>query len=195
MLNPDVMLEVSIAVGVLYVSLPAARYRDRLFDTIVAGFKAENDFDIKKAKPELEGLRNRDIDVSNDSFFLAMWLGELPPGRLEELEGTSADLFADATRPSDPPKLYLWFRANLDKISSAALCVAIPIAMRWLSSWFPEIFSRGCYDAVLVLGQLFVGTQVILGIWMVRQQSQAFMDKLRQVVSNVKGVFPNPPNL
>ena len=187
------MLEVSIAVGVLYVSLPAARYREKLFDAIVAGFRAENTIVSRRTKAALDRLRSTESPISNDFFVLAMWCGELPPGRRNDVKGTAADFFADVTDPSRPPWSYLWFRANLDKTFSALFAVAVPIAMRWLSSWYPEIVPQDCYNNALVFGQAFVGVQVLLGTWMVQQQSRIFTKKLRKMVAHVQGTIPSLP--
>lgn len=48
------LLQVSTALGVLYLALPEARYRDKLFRQVVGAFKDQEVERAEKAKSEIQ---------------------------------------------------------------------------------------------------------------------------------------------
>ena len=92
------LLQVSTALGVLYLALPEARYRDKLFRQVVGAFKDQEVEDV--------GDENADVDDRippslhrqtrfSDLYHKAImtWREELPEHHDEKLEGTSAWYF------------------------------------------------------------------------------------------------------
>ena len=181
------MLQVNIALGILYIALRESRYRDKLFEVIAAGFRSEEISDDTVSKLDEEVTKS--TDVSADYYNLAMWRGELPTEQLTTLAQTSADLFTRVVKPSRPPWEYRWFRCNGDKWTCFLFSVLIPIVLMWAvvcgeKTSFP--FSQHYYDVVLV-GQLSVGGHVLLGWWMVWRRGRAFKKKLREFIARVEG--------
>ena len=58
------LLQVSTALGVLYLALPEARYRDKLFQQIVEAFKDQ----------EVEEVGDEDAETSPPCWFVGLFL-------------------------------------------------------------------------------------------------------------------------
>ena len=122
------LLEVSVALGILYATLPAARYRDKLYDEIAKclGKFAERGID----GASYHSLVRDDGVFGEHHRYVSMWVGELP-----------ADRFGDAKRALAPhmgkrnsgtlPWAYRWFKCNGDRWVVVILSTALSAAALW----------------------------------------------------------------
>ena len=198
------MLQINIALGILYVALRESRYRDKLFDGIENAFRNENmreegnDDDVRDddVAVELRERMVRDSQVSTDYHSLAMWYGELSEDRRNRIVGTSADLI-EITDPGKPPRVYRWYRWHGDKIACFLLTVLIPIGMLWtliFGSGSKQEVATGYYWA-LGIGQMSIAGHVMVGRVMVWTLGYKFRKTLRRFVTAVeKGRAQEGPN-
>ena len=205
-MNLDVvlaMLQVNIAVGVLYWALPAARYRERLFQSISESFKNRPTETDKTSGLVGELLRDQDFSVSY--HIVSNWRRALPERYDDGLEKTSAPLFSKAAAPpgdsnSRPwrerlkswlrvlPLSYRWFRSDFDKYTVFALTSIVPIGLVWHLAFHPQMDTAGWFGiyVVLAVGQTFAVANVLSGVRMVNVQAKRFDNALEYVVIAVE---------
>ena len=211
------MLQVNIALGILYVALKESRYRDKLFGEIVDAFLAkeldeedeedeegqeeavedewncaEDDGDRQSNDELLDIIRDRIADdnkFADDFHRLAMWRGELPVGELERSRGTLADLMS-VTIPKRAPWDYRWFRCNGDKFVCFFSAVILPIPLLWalVLPYPPVSENRVLYDAAVAFGQVCIAGHVALGRCMVWRHVRKFRRTLDALVLTGEGV-------
>ena len=177
------MLQVNIALGILYIALRESRYRDKLFDIVVAGFRSQNV--SERAAAMLSQRLAKDNDFSMGYHRMAMWRGELSAHHLASVaKQPSANLFRSVTKPQTPPKVYRWYRSNNDKLACFFASVLLPIAMTWQVVLATEANSTcsSWHYAALALGQVCVGGHVLIGRLMVWWEGRQFTVTLRDFI-------------
>lgn len=120
------LLEVSAALGILYSTLQAARYRDQLHDKIASTL-------YKLMASELDAMAYISLLRSSQRFarqhhLVSMWLAELPE-RFRDIKSALADHLGD-DHPS-LPWAYRWFRRNYDKYVVVTLATVLPVGTLW----------------------------------------------------------------
>lgn len=136
------LLQVSTALGVLYLALPEARYRDKLFRQIVEAFKdqeveevGDEDAEIDDRIPPSVHRQTRFSDLYHR--VIMTWREELPEHHDEELNGTSAWYFPrEAGRNPEEaterlPGEYQMFKSDTDIKVVFWLAVIVPILSMW----------------------------------------------------------------
>ena len=209
-MNLDVvlaLLQISMALGILYLALPEARYRDKLYGHIAEAFKAQDDLGGDHDEVSLL-LRRR---AFNETYHrVMMWREELPNEYDDELKDTPARLFPreagrnPETANEDLPREYRTFKANTDVRWCFAIAEVLPILATWLLAGLEAgfsipayleipfdvpmsvevIFHAGGYVTALT-AQVSVGRFVWLGRRMVSKRTEQFKDCLSDVVSKV----------
>ena len=201
------LLQVSTALGVLYLALPEARYRDKLFRQVVGAFKEQEVEDV--------GDENADVDDRippslhrqtrfSDLYHKAImtWREELPEHHDEKLEGTSAWYFPrEAGRKPEEaterlPAEYQVFKSDTDIKVVFWVAVIAPILAMWalaVPEWLPAALplwvtpSLHTISYVLaVCGQLCVGYYVGKGRKMVDVHAAHFQRALNDAVSMIE---------
>ena len=207
--TPDALfgvLTINIAIGALYWGLPAARYRDRLFDEIAAAFRALEVPD-QTDQPSIHNrlMDDHRIGYSEHYHTVSMWRSELPVRYDESIDSTMAgkqfprrDRQAPARwwlrlwrqirhgeRQTGRVKLpwrYRWFRMDGDKRTSLWIATIVPVGLVW-----PVIFSDTGSSwwwsvyAFLAFGQVWVGSHLWAGHRMVKVHGRGFETALRSV--------------
>ncbi len=197
------MLQVNIAIGILYWVLPPARYRERLFRNICESFKSRPGASAETLMLIGDLLRNQEFGESYHK--VSNWRRALPELYDQELENTSAGWFPRAVPPASNtserkirerlgawlrtlPLSYRWFRSNLDKYTIFVVATILPIIFLWhiaahplqaVDTWF------GIYLS-LAVGQVFAVVNVLSGLRMVRVHSGSFDTALEHVVTTVE---------
>ena len=79
------------------------------------------------------------------------------------------------------PVSYRWFRSDLDKYTVFTLNTMVPIVLMWLVVRAPDDQTHwGYFYAVILFGQVWVASNVLLGIHMFQRHSR----KLRRDLAN-----------
>lgn len=189
------ILQVNIALGILYWALQAARYRDKLFEPLsrLVPDVAERDGN-EEAKPLGSGLFGvaaiKDDEFPKTYYRVAKWRRLMPEKYDGDLKGTNAGLFTrEPGQPGTPSKLwgtlknwrtrmplsYRWFRSNLDKYTVFTLNTMVPIVLMWLVVRAPDDQTYwGYFYAVILFEQVWVASNVLLGIHMFQRHSRSF---------------------
>ena len=196
------MLQVNIALGILYWALREARYRRRLFNSIVGSFKSRPMKDWGPVGREALGeLLIGDSEFAASFHRVSSWRRALPGSYDDELEDTAARMFPRASPPTDSsemrrsswralekwrgelPITYRWFRSDRDKHTVFAVTTIVPIILLWRIVWHPEVESLWSYAYIFLgAGQAWVAFNVWLGRHMVKVHGSEFHEELEHVV-------------
>ena len=119
------LLQINIALGILYIGLRGGRYRDKLLRSLaeLIGNRAQQ---FREA-PEYDRLAGIDDKFQKRHHAVARWVSELPADRLADMD-TVTRRFATT---KSPPLLYRWFRDNWDKRICFTVLTVLGIAMSW----------------------------------------------------------------
>ena len=123
------MVTITIALGLMYVSLPGARYREKLFNAIVEVFRSREMSECA-AHRVLGRLVNNNVSTHYQT--LSMWWAELPAGKRDKMPRPYPALFESGTDRRKAPRSYRWFRYNIDRGVVFIVSVAVPIILLWL---------------------------------------------------------------
>ena len=169
------VLQVSTALGILYLALPEARYRDKLFQRVVGVFKNQEvehlgreDTEVDERIPPALHRQNHFSDLYHN--LIMMWREELPDQYDERTEGTSAWYFPresgrnPETANDGLPVEYKVFKSNTDVKVVFRWAVVAPILAMWavvLSEWVQDpattYIVHGAGYGLAISGQLLVG--------------------------------------
>ena len=179
--GPDIllsMLQITIVVGVLYVSLPAGRYRNKLLEKIESTWNLIEKIDTDD--PIYANLMRDNSKFSKQHHYIAMWVGEL-----EETDWWKepVGLNRPYAKTKLLPPIYLLFKINADKIVAALIAALIPVLLNWsmiYCSYQPTIseFTWGTLP-----GQLWVGGCMVSG-WVLPLWHGARFKNSMEYVSN-----------
>ena len=179
------LLSVTIALGLLYVNLKEARYRDRLLRSVA--FIARSRDIAPEHLPDTQAYNK--LMAENDSFsdshhLVSSWLRELP---------------ADAERPASMqvftggsqvklPDYYTFLKQNRDRWLCAFVACFMPIALIWADFLYGDNWTA---PSVLIgwlcaLAQTTVLGCIAAGNRMVKRGSEAFRRALREVFATLE---------
>ena len=184
------LLQISIALGILYIGLQAARYRNRIYEGIVSAILAQTEaLDADElAAPEYKDRLSRDSKLSTAHHRVSMWLGELPIAYSEQLKATVADSFSDSTRKDGAPCVYRWFKSNADRFCVFLLSSFVPILLTWELA-FPTVgYTHAQMFRYALFGQAFVAVHVAVGWLMSICFPWRFRTQLRMIVREVASI-------
>ena len=178
------MLQINVALGILYIGLEVARYRKRLTAQLEEIKQTEVDIlvldaDGKLSETRLKAYRNllgRDSDFGTAHYYLCTWIGELPVRQDVDSGEPEAELFSQVERVPEPPRLYRWYRGDLDRWTTFVVTSLIPIGLTWgLVMYTDDILKFHSWVYVfLIAGQSLVAAHVIAGWLMVRHYTKKF---------------------
>ena len=181
------LLQISIALGILYVGLQAARYRNRIYEGVVSAILAQTealDADDLAALGYKDRL-SQDSKLSTAHHRVSMWLGELPRAYSEQLKDTVADSFSDSRRKDGAPCVYRWFKSNADRFWVFLLSSIVPILLTWeLAFPFAGLAHSQMFNYAL-FGQGFVAAHVAVGWSMSLYFRWRFRAQLQMIVRQV----------
>lgn len=189
------MLQINVALGILYIGLEVARYRKRLTAQLEEIKKTEVDTLVLDADGKLSNVRmnsyrdllGRDKRFSDTHYYLCTWIGELPLSPDANLRNPDADLFSQVDRVPKPPWPYRWYKRDVDRWSTFIVTSLIPIGLTWgLVMHTDYLLGQLCYVyIVLVLGQFWVAAHVIAGwlmVWYYRKKVNEAVKFLRDAI-------------
>ena len=198
--SPDAllaMLQINIALGILYWALKDSRYRDALFDRIVARFReAKVPDEVKRISEAVF----REIVLDNAKLqklhhTVSLWREELPETHDRDIEDAmAAKRFPrpeQVTRPQSDkakglPRRYRWYKENWDKRTSIVIATFIPIVLGWFIIFFDGLKAYWILAyAFLLFGQFWVAGNVVSGRHMVSKLDQEFEQALTSVFVDV----------
>ena len=123
------LLQVNVALGILYIGLEAARYRNKLHRNIVSAVSRQTpdsgqfDGDSYKAKV-LD-----DEDLTDAYRYVSTWLAHLPSEYADQIKDTPVwVLMGNIENYKPAPRLYNWYRRNWDRRTTFAICTILSIA-------------------------------------------------------------------
>ena len=181
------MLQISIALGILYIGLQTARYRNRIYQGIVTTILARTGAVEASvvASPRYKDHSFGKSRLNDANQRVQMWLHELPIASSSELEGTVADAFLEASEPDATPCLYRWFQEDWDRWTVFFLSSVVPILLCWELVYPVEYMTdtRTLYYAAF--GQVFVGLHVLVGWSMSWYFRWRFEAAVKTIVSEV----------
>ena len=163
------LLQINIALGILYIGLRGGRYRDKLLRSLaeLIGNRAQQ---FREA-PEYDRLAGIDDKFQKRHHAVARWVSELPADRLADMD-TVTRRFATT---KSPPLLYRWFRDNWDKRICFTVLTVLGIAMSWSVVQLGEDALRppflGIMYGLIASGQVLIALHVVVGSWMVSHYS------------------------
>ena len=154
------MVSITIALGLMYVSLPGARYRERLFNAIVNVFRSREMSEC--AAGRVLG-RLVDNNVSTHYQTLSMWWAELPLEKRDQVPDPYPTLFDSGTDRRKAPRSYRWFRYNVDRGAVFVVAVTVPITLLWMVVLGIVQASEVSWIGWIAVGQVLVAGHVVFG--------------------------------
>ena len=184
------LLQISIALGILYIGLQAARYRNRIYEGVVSAILAQMEaLDADDlAAPEYKDRLAQDSKLSAAHHRVSMWLGELPKAYSEQLKATVADSFSDSTRKDRAPRVYRWFKFNADRFCVFLLSSFVPILLTWELAFPAAGYTHAQMFGYALFGQAFVAGHVAVGWFMSIYFRWRFEARLRMIVQEVASI-------
>ena len=183
------MMQINIALGILYIGLGVSRYRNRLHEAIVASIHARVGTRDDSTASIYAQMLDDDDEFREKHDKVSLWIGELPDRYSNQLVGTSAGLFSTKTEGVQvPPKPYRWYKFNLDRWITFIIASVIPIGLTWYLAVCPSNPPPGIIYPVLAIGQVLVAGHVLAGWWMVRHYRDDFSEALKYVVVALEGI-------
>ncbi|MDE0006247.1 MAG: hypothetical protein OXQ29_26460 [Rhodospirillaceae bacterium] len=181
------MLPITVALFILYVSLPVARYRRTVYRKLVRSLNETFTVPEGVVKDRYLELLRTNQDFSTKHHEIATWVGEISsqhtnPGSLRKEVG---NWFSGAHNPKDLPLYYRWFRHDFDKWTVSLLTCLLPIMAVWYitTDFCPWKIQLATY--VLVSGQFAVGLNAVGGVIM----SWLCQKNCRQLVRNLDNIL------
>ena len=183
------MLQINVALGILYIGLEVARYRKRLIAQLETIKQNEVDLLVLDADGNLSDSRlnaysnllGRDSNFGKAHYYLCTWVCELPVRQDMDSGELEADLFSQAERMPKPPRLYRWFKGDLDRWTTFVVTSLIPIGLTWGLVIHPDYilkFQSSVYVA-LIVGQACVVAHVVAGWLMVKHYIKKFSEAVK----------------
>ena len=166
------LLQINIALGILYIGLRGGRYRDKLLRSLaeLIGNRAQQFREV----PEYDRLAGIDDKFQKRHHAVARWVSELPADRLADMD-TVTRRFATT---KSPPLLYRWFRDNWDKRICFTVLTVLGIAMSWSVVSVVQLGEDalrppflGIMYGLIASGQVLIALHVVVGSWMVSHYS------------------------
>ena len=159
------LLQISIALGILYIGLQSARYRSRIYEAVVRAISAQtaavNTKDLANA--EYKDALSRDSKLASAHHRISMWIGELPREYAEKLDSDVAESFSDATSKDGPPLLYKWFKSDLDRWAVFIISSMIPILITWEMVLQVTPYTKADFFKWTLFGHATVAAHVLIG--------------------------------
>ena len=128
------IVQINIALGILYVGLPKFRFRDNIYNDIVNILNANPFVDlIEERRDRFERLLMTDSEFSGHYHDLRIWLRKLPDYFRDKIQGSERFKImqhehAPRSRLDHAERGFWWFEVNGDKKTV------------WISSIIPSIF-------------------------------------------------------
>ena len=159
------LLQISLALGLLYLGLQSARYRGRLHDQIVESLNAEGARTLSISRGAYARFVIRGPIRLEAHKTVLMWIKVLPTDHLLQLEGNLAEVFLRIDKAAQPPRWYRWYAWNGDLYFTFAVSVLLPIVMFWYIALcgYPPWLPRWASWLLIALGQVNVGTHIFVG--------------------------------
>ena len=163
------LLQINIALGILYIGLRGGRYRQKLL-RLLAKLIDHRAQQFREA-PEYDRLAGVDDKFQKRHHAVARWVSELPADRMDDIDAVTRR-FATTKRP---PLLYRWFRGNWDKRVCFTVLTILGIAMSWSVVYLGDDVlgspALRIMYGLIALGQVLVSFHVVVGSWMVSHYS------------------------
>ena len=178
----DLLLSITLVLGVLYVNLPASRYRDKLYASIKRSIERRaNEFE-PAARDE---MLKSDGDFSEKYHFVSQWYGELPSGYQPSF--SCDELFCGGAKDKSLGREYQWFKCDGDRWACMILAIAVPILHAWINAFAgPTEYGLPSYLSP-ALGQICVVAHILLGKSMVWTRRKEFDGALEGLVLETQG--------
>lgn len=182
------LIQINVAVGLLYIGLPAARYRNRLHRSV---FRIIEDYGINR-RPNWEWSVYSKIALDpahqDNVNYLSALIYQLHKSGVDEVQShvpkNLFDLISEWDESSAEkhlPDEYLLFKRHYDKFGVVFFTFA-PSILLALNVMFPKLeISLSCYALAVLVGLLVVVIVLVLGWQLVEKQS----DKLAKVLDEV----------
>lgn len=160
------LLQINIALGILYIGLRGGRYREKLLRSLAE--LIESKIERLSTATEYDRLAGSDEKFQKRHHTVARWIPELPADRIADID-TVTKRFGTTRKP---PMLYRWFRGNWDKHICFTVLTILGIIMTWTAANLGNsALSQpilGIMYGLIALGQFLVSLHVVAGSWMVR---------------------------
>ena len=181
-----VLVQVNVALGALYIGLPVARYRVRLYDSII-DLLARQSF----SESDVWGEQLRRPSIQKAYNQVSLWVGEILENKAGELEQVVTRVFDPEAQKEDQDAeeldwQYRWFRSNWDRVV-VTIVNFLPVYLVLGPFAFPA-----CEPPVWLLAStIFAGHAILvshlyIGRTMVIKQTDAFKASLRVAVNVLK---------
>ena len=163
------LLQINIALGILYIGLRGGRYREKLLRAL-AELIGNREQQFREA-PEYDRLAGIDDKFQKRHHAVARWVSELPADRMDDMDAVTRR-FATTKKP---PLLYRWFRGHWDKRVCFTVLTILGIAMSWSVVYLGDDAlcspSSWIMYGLIALGQVLIAFHVVVGSWMVSHYS------------------------
>ena len=181
------LLQVNVALGILYIGLEAARYRNKLHRNIVSAVGRQTpeseQFDANSFKAKILD----DETLTSAYRYVSTWLVRLPSEYADQIKDTPVWALMRNIEPSKKaPKPYNWYRSNWDRRSTFAICTMLSIANTFALLWLPLSCIKPATYFVIFLGLAWVSGNVALGEWMSSSHSGKFDSNLESLIESLE---------
>lgn len=183
------MLQINVALGILYIGLQPARYRNRIYKNIVVECIGNADTlrQLGGSTKHKDGYNSKvagDTNLSNCHHTVAMWVGELPEAYRKDLP---SDMPTNINRHDSgtlevPPWDYRWFKSNFDGNVIIFMCSIIPIIYLWLLLPLQDL----CWWIISGYVLFFIGQcLIIFNIWFGNRIATNYSEKFATALEKV----------
>ena len=189
------LVQINVAVGMLYAGLPAARYRNKLKNNMLEELKHQSgafkDIDISWANYS-NCLLSKDFQSSHN--YLTVWIEEILKGQdLSQFDDVVVRFLENLTKPDgkgskadNPSCSYWWFKNDWDRWVVVPMTFA-PVTLLIVAPFLPSCLQppAGLLFLTVSAGLVSVAIHLWLGSKMVKGHTDKFRKEFRKMETSL----------
>ena len=180
------ILQVDIALGILYVGLKEFRFREKLHHNIATAISDSGFVTLARSNTLLGKLFAEDNEFSRHYHTVREWILELPDSDRQKIERID-ELNIALNRPERPvsPSIQRdkWFLRDRDKRMVWAVVIVPSLAVMWLLVFFQAGGTQVLGVITGILGQLVLARNVFLGRVLARRAEREVQDSVKYIMN------------
>ena len=192
------ILQVNVALGILYTGLRQFRFRERLYQNIREAIEDSEFVEVTKWQEGLVELFQGDIEFSVHFHTIRDWIRELPDSEREKIHGLKQFHFSapkqedKGSKKFQPPNWFLIrihkaFLRNIDKIGVWVLAIVPAMAAMWaMAGWKEFCYVTEIAVGVAVFGQFVLVVTVLVGRTMAHDAETGIRSALKYVLASFR---------